>query len=129
MGGCAGGPVESDEQDFCNRTRNRHSIALVRTIHRNQKDFPGENGGRLGSASGCSFTMVPNRLEGLIMVLSLFAQDGRSDVLALAPNRECLPDPDRWSLREKGAIDIGKLMLDQQRAIRQDGFILGTRRS
>jgi len=59
------------------------------------------------------------------MMLSLFAQDGRSDVLALTSDRSCLPDPERWSLRETDAVDIGKLMLDQQQAIRRDGFIRG----
>jgi hypothetical protein len=32
-------------------------------------------------------------------MLSLFAKDGRFDVLALAPDRGCLPDPELWSLR------------------------------
>jgi hypothetical protein len=59
------------------------------------------------------------------MMLSLFAQDGRSEVLALAQGRERLPESARWSLRQKNAIDSGKLMLDQQREIRRDGFIRG----
>jgi hypothetical protein len=60
------------------------------------------------------------------MMLSLFAQDGRSELLALAPNRQSLPDdPLRWSLRRVDAVDSGQLMLDQQQAIQRDGFILG----
>jgi hypothetical protein len=58
-------------------------------------------------------------------VLSLFAKDGRFDVLALAPDRDCLPDPERWSLKLQDAIDRKRLMLDQQRAVQEDGFILG----
>jgi len=72
------------------------------------------------------YVAANDQFEVFRMMLSLFAEYGRSDRLALAPDRERLPDSIRWSLRKQDAIDIGRLMLDQQRAIRRDGFIRGT---
>ena len=52
-------------------------------------------------------------------------------MLALAPDRGwgCLPDPERWSLKLQDAIDRKRLMLDQQHAVQENGFILGARRN
>ena len=60
------------------------------------------------------------------MNLSLFAKHGSSNELVLARNRESLQDSHDWSLRQANAVDSKKLMLNQQKVLERDGFILGT---
>jgi hypothetical protein len=61
------------------------------------------------------------------MKLSLYAKCGYFRELALASNRESLPDYCDWSLSQQDAVDSKTVMLSQQHILQSDGFILGAR--